>query len=66
MSRDLTKQINTKVHPLVDDRIGGVCRKFGLEKSEIVRRIIDDALPRFERARRLPPLVVAPDDEAPE
>lgn len=64
MSRDLTKQVNAKVHPLVDGRLEGVCKKFGLEKAEIVRRCLDEALPKFERSRRLPALVVTEDDEA--
>jgi hypothetical protein len=66
MSRDLKIQVGSKLHPLVDDRLEEVSKKFGLGKAEIIRRCLDEALPRFEKARRLPPLVVTPDDEAPE
>jgi hypothetical protein len=45
-----------KLAPEMDLRIGAVCEKFRLPKSEIFRRSIDYALPAFERASRLPAL----------
>ena len=57
MSREFERQVGAKLHPLVDDRFEAVTKKFGLPKAEMLRRCIDIALPKLERARHLPAIV---------
>lgn len=57
MKRNLDTPITAKFHKAVVERVENLSKKFGLERSEVVRRSVDIGLAKIEHSGKLPPLV---------
>lgn len=57
MSRKLDTPITAKFNKHVAERVEVISRKFGIERSEVVRRSVDIGLAKIEHAGKLPPVV---------
>jgi hypothetical protein len=56
--RKFDAHIGGQVRGSVNERIEAQAKKFQVDKSEIIRRSLDIALPKFEKSNRLPQAVV--------